>query len=83
MKENSFFHSDFKVAVVVAALASLERFNFLLLGLVDPDDSAIFKFCFEYFSKDSYMSKYVVSKNKANYIKPCFVYTKIKISRNY
>ena len=65
MKENSFFNSDFKVVLVVAATASLERFTFFLLGLSDLDDSAIFIF-FKYFSKDSSMSKNVVSKNKAN-----------------
>ena len=66
MKGNSFFYSDLKVFLLVAAPASLERFTVFLLGLSDPDDSAIFKFCFEYFSKDSYKSKNVVSK-KANY----------------
>ena len=67
IKGNSFFHSDLKVVVLVLnAPASLERFAFFLLGLSDLDDSAISKFCFEYFSKDSYLSKNVVSKNKAN-----------------
>ena len=46
--------------------ATLERFTFFLIGLIDLDDSAILIF-FEYFSKDSYMPKNVVSKNKANY----------------
>ena len=57
--------------------ASLERFTFFLLGLSDLDDSAIFKFCFEYFSKDLYMSKNNVKKIKP--ISSCFLYTKIKI----
>ena len=64
MKGNYFFHSDLKVVVVVDAPTSLERFTFFLLGLSDLDDSAIFKFCFEYFPEDSYMSKNVVSKRK-------------------
>ena len=59
-----FFHSDLKVLLVVAAPASLECFTFFLLGL---GDSAIFKLCLENFSKDSYMSKNVASKNEANY----------------
>ena len=66
MKENYFFHSDLKVVLVVVVLAILERFTFFLMGLTDLDNSAILIF-FEYFSKDSYMSKNVVSKNKANY----------------
>ena len=60
IKENSFFHSDLMVILVVNAPVSLERFTFFLLGLSDLDDSAIFKFCFQNFSKDSYMSKNVV-----------------------
>ena len=44
MKENSFFHSDLKVVLVVAAPASSELFTFCLLGLSDLDDSAIFIF---------------------------------------
>ena len=63
-KRDFFFHSDLKVLLVVAAPASLECFTFFLLGL---GDSAIFKLCLENFSKDSYVSKNVVSKNKANY----------------
>ena len=43
MKENSFFHSDLKVVLVVVP-ASLERFTFFLIGLIDLDDSAIFIF---------------------------------------
>ena len=66
MKENYFFHSDLKVVLVVVVLAILERFTFFLTGLTDLDNSAILIF-FEYFSKDSYMFKNVVSKNKANY----------------
>ena len=66
MKENYFFHSDLKVVLVVVVLAILERFTFFLMGLTDLDNSAILIF-FEYFSKDSYMFKNVVSKNKANY----------------
>ena len=55
---------------MVVVQASLEPFTFFLIGLIDLDDSAIFLFFFiffEYFSKDSYMSKNVVLKNKANY----------------
>ena len=66
MKENYFFHSDLKVVLVVAVLAILERFTFFLMGLTDLDNSAILIF-FEYFSKDSSMSKNVASKNNANY----------------
>ena len=66
MKENYFFHLDLKVTLVVVVPAILERFTFFLIGLIDLDDSAILIF-FEYFSKDSYMSENVVSKNKANY----------------
>ena len=46
MKGNSFFYSDLKVVLLVAAPASLERFTFFLLGPSDLDDSIIFKFCF-------------------------------------
>ena len=56
MKGNSCFHSDLKVVLVVNAPASLERFTFFSLALSDLDYSAIFKFCFKYFSKDSCMS---------------------------
>ena len=64
MKENSFFHSDLKVALVVAVPASLERFTFFLIGLrSDLDDFAIFIFL-SIFQKNS--SKNVVSKNKVN-----------------
>ena len=66
MKENYFFHSDLKVVLVVVVLAILERFTFFLMGLTDLDNSAILIF-FEYFSKDSSMSKNVASKNNANY----------------
>ena len=66
MKGNSFFHSDLnlKMVLVVAAPASLERFTFFVL--LELDDSVIFKLHLENFSKDSYMSKNFVSKNKAN-----------------
>ena len=57
IKGNSFFYSDLKVVLLVAAPASLERFTFFLLGLSDLDGSVIFNFCFEYFSNDSFMSK--------------------------
>ena len=67
MKGNYFFFSGLKIVLLVAALASLECFTFFLLGMSDLDNSSIFKFCFEYFSKDSFMSKNVVSKKKANY----------------
>ena len=57
-----FFPFRSEVVLVVATPASLERFTFFLLGLSDLDDSVILKFCFEYFSKDSYhMSKSVAS----------------------
>ena len=50
----------------------LERFTIFVLGLGDLDDSAIFKFCFEHFSKDSYhVSKNVVSKTNP-IISSCF-----------
>ena len=62
IKENALLHSDLKVVLVVNAAASLEGFTFSLLGLSDLNVSAIFKFCFEYFSKDLYMSKNVVKK---------------------
>ena len=43
-------------------------FPFKFEGCLDLDDSAIlYIYFFEYFSKDSYMSKNVVSKSKANY----------------
>ena len=64
MKRNSFFYSDLKIVLLVAALASLQRFTFFLLGLSDLDDSAILKFWFEYFQKDSYISKIIVSEKK-------------------
>ena len=68
MKENYFFHSNLKVVLVVVISAILEHFTFFLIGLIDLDDSAIiYIYFFEYFSKDSYMSKNVVSKSKANY----------------
>ena len=44
MKENSFFHSDLKVLLVVAVPASLEHFSFFLLGMSGLDDSTIFVF---------------------------------------
>ena len=64
MKRNSFFYSDLKIVLLVAALASLQRFTFFLLGLSDLDDSAILKFWFEYFQKDSYISKIIASEKK-------------------
>ena len=68
MKVNSFFQSDLKVVLYVTNPTSLEGFTSFLLRLIDFDDFAIFKFCFEYFSKDSYhMFKSIVSKTKANY----------------
>ena len=60
MKVNYLFHSVLKVVLVVNAPASLERFAFFLLGLSDLDDSAIFKFCFKYFSTDMCLSENVV-----------------------
>ena len=53
-----------KIVSFVAAPASFECFTFFLLRLSDLDDSAIIKFCFEYFAKDVYLSKNVVSKKK-------------------
>ena len=68
MQLNYFFHLDLKVVFYLATPVSLQRFTFFILGLGDLDDSAIFKSCFEYFSKDSFhMSKDTVLKNKANY----------------
>ena len=81
MKENYFFHSDLKVVLVVAVPASLECFTFYLLRLSDLDDSTIF-FFFEYFSKDLWMSKNVVSKNKANYKLMLLVHKEKKSSKN-
>ena len=52
---------------MVVFQATLDSFTFFLIGLIDLYDSAIFIFFFEYFSEDSYMSKNVLSKNKANY----------------
>ena len=78
MKENYFFHSDLKVVLVVVVPAILERFTFFLTGLIDLDNSAILIF-FEYFSKDSYMFKNVVSKNKANYKLMLLVHKEKKI----
>ena len=77
IKENALLHSYLKVVLVVNAVASLEGFTFFLLGLSDLNVSAIFKFCFEYFSKDSYMSKNVVKKIKP-IISSYFLYTKKK-----
>ena len=65
IKGNSFFYSDLKVVLLVAAPASLERFTFFLLGLSDLDDSVIFNVCFEYFSNDPFTSK--DAPKKANY----------------
>ena len=67
MKQNSFFYSDLKVVLLVTALASLERFNFFLLGLSDLDDFAIFKFYFEYFQKIHLCLKMLFRKKKAKY----------------
>ena len=76
MKENSFFNSDFKVVLVVAVTASLERFTFFLLGLSDLDDSAIFIFL-STFQKIHQCLKMLFQK-----IKPikstCFLYRKKK-----
>ena len=77
MKENYFFHSDLKVNLVVVILAILERFTFFLMGLIDVNDSAILIF-FEYFPKDLYISKNVVSKNKASYKIMLVVHTEKK-----
>ena len=44
MKENYFFHSDLKIVLVVVLPAVLERFTFILIGLIDLDDSAILFF---------------------------------------
>ena len=54
------FQICISVPLMVNALPSLERFTLFLLGLNDLDDYAIFKLCFEYFSKDLHMSKNVV-----------------------
>ena len=83
MKENSFFHSDLKIVLVMFVPASLERFAFLI-GLIDLGDSAIFIFLnfFEYFSKDLYMSKTLFQEIKP-IISSCFLYIKKKLSRNY
>ena len=62
MKGNSFSFSDFKVVLLVAAPASLECFTFFLLAPSDLDDSAIFKFFFEYFSKDYLCLKMLFQK---------------------
>ena len=56
MKENYFFHSDLKVVLVVVVPATLERFTFFLIGLIDLGDSVIL-ILFEFFSKDLCMSK--------------------------
>ena len=64
LKGNSFFYSYLKIVSFVAAPASFECFTFFLLRLSDLDDSAIIKFCFEYFAKDVYLSKNVVLKKK-------------------
>ena len=66
MKENYFFYPDLKVVLLVVVSAILERLTFFLMGLIDLDDSAILIF-FSIFSKDSYISKNVVSKYKANF----------------
>ena len=66
MKENYFFYPDLKVVLLVVVSAILERLTFFLMGLIDLDDSAILVF-FSIFSKDSYISKNVVSKYKANF----------------
>ena len=71
MKVNSLFYSDLKVVLVVNAPVSLERFTFFLLGLSDLDDSAIFKFCFEYFEKLLVCLKMLFKKIKP-FISFCF-----------
>ena len=68
---------------MVDTLVSLKHFTFFLVGLSDLDDSAIFKFCFEYFSKDLYMSKNFVYKNKANAHAHASCTQRKKLSRNY
>ena len=76
MKGNSFFYSNLKVVIFVAALVSLECFTFSLLGLShDLDDSIIFKFCFEYFSKDSFMYKCYFKDYKVIYL---FIYLDVE-----
>ena len=66
MKENYFFYPDLKFVLLVVVSAILERLTFFLMGLIDLDDSAILIFLV-LFSKDSYISKNVVSKYKANF----------------
>ena len=66
MKENYFFYPDLKFVLLVVVSAILERLTFFLMGLIDLDDSAILIFLV-FFSKDSYISKNVVSKYKANF----------------
>ena len=56
------YASDLKVVLVVIVRAILEHFTFFLIRLIDLDNYAILMF-FEYFSKDFYMSKNVVSTN--------------------
>ena len=83
MKGYSFFYSYLKVVLLVAAAASLECFTFFLLRLSDLDDSAIINFYFEYFSKDAYMSKNVVSKKKPIIKLILLANKEKKKSRNY
>ena len=82
MKENSFFHSDLKIVLVMFVPASLERFAFLI-GLIDLGDSAIFIF----FIFLSIFRKICMSKMLCQEIKPiissCFLYIKKNLSRNY
>ena len=63
-ERDSFFPFRFEGFVSGGRSGQFGTFYFFLLGL---GDSAIFKLCLENFSKDSYVSKNVVSKNKANY----------------
>ena len=44
MKENSFFHSDLNIVLVVVVAARLERLTFFFFGPSGLDDSAIFIF---------------------------------------
>ena len=60
--------------VVVPAIS--ERFIFFLIGLIDLDDSDIL-ILFEYFSKDSYMSKNIAKIKPV--ISSCFLNVKIKM----
>ena len=79
MKENPFFHSDLKIVLVVIVPASLERFTFFLIGLIDLDDSAIFIFL------SIFQKIYICLKMLFQKIKPIisswFLYIKKKIMK--